>query len=207
MKKFVRLALFLALAIVLNIIESFIPFFNGVVPGLKIGLANVVILFVLYFYSIKEAAFVSILRVLIVGLLRTGLFSITFIFSLSGAITALVFMYLVKRFFKFSIVGVSLVGSLTHSIAQLIAAAIIFKTANLSFYVPVVIFISVPTGIVVGLLAKKVVSMMKKKDGLVDETEVETEEDKSIDNYIIEDGMTLSSAVGAASNAGSQIKK
>lgn len=195
LKKVVRLALFLALAIVLNIAESFIPFFNGVVPGLKIGLTNVIILFVLYFYSIGEAIVVSLLRVVIVGLLRTGLFSIPFIFSLAGAITALIFMYLAKRFFKFSIIGVSVIGSVTHSIAQLVAAMFIFKTANFSFYVPVILLISVPTGIIVGVLARKVLSLMNKKDGIEEEPVVEEETVEDENQLDFDERLTLKDAV------------
>lgn len=209
MKKFVRLALFLALAIVLNIVESFIPFFNGIVPGLKIGLANVIVLFVLYFYSIKEAAFVSILRVLVVGLLRTGLFSVTFIFSLAGAISALIFMYLAKRFCKFTIVGVSVVGSVMHSIAQLVAAALIFRTANLTFYIPIILLIAVPTGVLVGLLADKVLDMMNKKDGIEATPKEVVAEEKDDDefHFEVEKNVPLSEAVEAANRKYSELSK
>lgn len=84
-----------AIAILFNIIESFIPFFY--IPGIKIGLANIIIVAVLYLYGIKEAFYVSILRIIVVGLLRTGLFSTTFLFSLAGAILSLTAMSILKK--------------------------------------------------------------------------------------------------------------
>ena len=96
-KQFTRLSLLLALSVVLNLIESVIPIFNGVIPGLKIGLANIVIMFVLYEYSFRNTLYISILRVVIVGILRTGLFSITFWFSLGGTLLSVFMMYIVKK--------------------------------------------------------------------------------------------------------------
>ena len=82
-KKFVRLSMFLALSVVLNLVEAFIPIFNGYIPGLKLGLANIVTLFIIFEFSFKDAIYVSMLRVFLVAILRTGLFSITFFFSIS----------------------------------------------------------------------------------------------------------------------------
>ena len=109
MKKLARLTLLLTLALVLSLIESVIPIFNGfIIPGLKLGLANVVILFVLYSYGIKDVFFISILRVLIIGILQSGLFNITFFFSISGAIVSLLIMYFSKKFFPFSFSSVTM---------------------------------------------------------------------------------------------------
>lgn len=160
MKKTVRLSLFLALAIVLNIIESFIPLFNGYIPGLKLGLANIIVLFVLYFYSFKDALYISILRVLLVGILRTGLFSITFFFSLGGALCSCIFMYLSKKFLKLSMIGVSIVGSIMHSVGQILIASFIFKM-SLGYYLPFLLILSIPTGIIVGLVSKKLLKYVQ----------------------------------------------
>jgi len=94
MKKEIRIAMLLAFSIVLNILESFIPVFN--IPGIRIGLANIPILVTLYIYEFKDALYVSILRVFVVGILRTGLFSTTFYFSLFGSIFSIISMYLIK---------------------------------------------------------------------------------------------------------------
>ena len=96
-KKISRLAMLLAISVILNIVESFFPIFTGIVPGLKIGLANIIIVATLYLYGSKEAFYVSILRIIVVGFLRTGLFSSTFLFSISGAIFSLIIMILLKK--------------------------------------------------------------------------------------------------------------
>ena len=106
-KKIVRLALFLALGVVLNIIESSLPILIPV-PGVKLGIANTVGLIVLYFYGPKEYALIGFLRVLLVALLRTGIGSIAFILSLSGWFVSTLFVLLIYSFKKVSIYGLIL---------------------------------------------------------------------------------------------------
>ena len=105
----------LALAITLNIIENIFPLFNGTVPGVKLGLTNIVILFSLYKYGFKESFFLSITRVFLVSILNTGLFSVAFFLSLSGAVTSIIFMYLFKRFTKLNIVFIPFFRSNNYS--------------------------------------------------------------------------------------------
>ena len=158
LKKFMRLTMFLALSIVLSIIESMFPILNGIVPGLKLGLANIVIIIVLYIYGFKDALYVSILRVILVGLLRTGLFSINFLFSISGAILSLLFMNLFKKINKLSIIGISVIGSIAHSIGQIIIAIIILKSTAIIYYLPWLLLLSIPTGIIVGIVSKYIIN-------------------------------------------------
>ena len=80
-KRISKLSMLLALSLVLSLVESYIPILNGVIPGFKVGFANIVVLFALYNLSFREAISLSILRVFIMGILRTGLFSITFTFT------------------------------------------------------------------------------------------------------------------------------
>lgn len=135
-------------------------FFNGSIPGVKLGLANAVILLVIYKYSFKDAFSVSVLRVILMGILRTGLFSVTFFFSLSGAVLSVVFMSLFKKT-KLSIIGVSVIGSVMHGVGQLIAASFLLKNSAIINYVPVVIIFSIPTGIIVGIIGKEFVKHFK----------------------------------------------
>lgn len=158
-QKCARLSMLTAAAIVLNIFESFIPFLN--IPGIKIGLANIIILSILYVYGIKEAIYVSILKVLIVGILRTGLFSTTFLFSLSGAVLSLIMMFLAKKINIFSIIGVSIIGSISHSIGQLIMAYIILKNNSVYLYLPILLIVSIITGMLVGIISKEIVKYLK----------------------------------------------
>ena len=157
MKKEIRIAMLLAFSIVLNILESFIPIFN--VPGIRIGLANIPILVTLYIYGFKDALYVSILRVFVVGILRTGLFSTTFYFSLFGSIFSIISMYLIKKL-KLSIIGVSIFGSFMHNIGQLVAAFIFINT-NLLYYLPFLTILSIISGIFIGLISKETIKILK----------------------------------------------
>ena len=162
LKKFTRLTMLLALSVVLNIMESFIPFFNGNIPGLKLGLANIIILVVLYMFSFKDALFVSILRVILVGLLRTGLFSISFFFSLGGAIVSIIVMYFSHKT-KLSIIGVSILGSISHSIGQILMAIFIMNNIYIVYYIPWLLLFSVPTGILTGVFSKVLMENLENR--------------------------------------------
>ncbi|NLL44573.1 MAG: Gx transporter family protein [Mollicutes bacterium] len=163
LKKFTRLTMLLSLSVVLNIFESFIPLFNGFIPGLKLGLANSIVLMVLYLFSFKDAIYISILRVFMVGILRIGLFSVTFCFSLGGAILSVISMALAKKYTKLSIIGVSIVGSIMHSIGQILVAIIILKTYNIIYYLPWLLIFSIPTGIFIGVISKELVKYFEKR--------------------------------------------
>lgn len=163
-KKITRLAMFLAISIVLNIIESFFPFFNGLIPGFKIGLANIITLSVLYLYGFKDSLYIAILRVFLVGILRTGLFSTTFFFSLTGVICSIIVMYIFKKVNKFSIIGVSILGSIAHSSGQLLTAIAILKNTSMAYYLPFIIILAIPSGILVGILSKETMKYLNYKN-------------------------------------------
>lgn len=148
-----------AISIVISIIESYFTFISDFIPGLKLGLSNIVIIFVLYKYNFKLASIVSLVRVLIVALLRTG-FGINFFFSLSGAIFSIISMFLVKKT-KLSIIGVSIVGSLFHSIGQILIGILILDNYNITYYLPYLLIFSIPTGLIVGLISKKLINGIK----------------------------------------------
>lgn len=162
MKKYMRLVMLLSFSIVLSILESFIPLFNGYIPGLKLGLANIIVLIVLYKYDTKDVFFVSVLRVIVVGLMRTGLFSVNFFFSLSGALFSAVSMILFKKT-KLSMIGVSVVGSIFHSIGQILIAILLLKNNNMIYYLPWLLLFSIPTGLFVGYVSKKMLSELEDK--------------------------------------------
>lgn len=156
-KKIAKLSMLLSISVVLGLIESFIPIMSGIVPGIKLGLANIVIVFAIYELSFKDAIYISVLRVLLIGILRTGLFSISFFFSLSGALLSIVFMFLAKEYTKMSIVGVSVVGSIFHSVAQIIVACIFLSNINIVYYLPILLISSIVTGLIVGSISSKLV--------------------------------------------------
>lgn len=156
-KKIAKLSMLLSISVVLGLLESFIPIMSGIVPGIKLGLANIVIVFAIYELSFKDALYISILRVILIGILRTGLFSISFFFSLVGALLSIVFMYLVKKYTKMSIVGVSIIGSISHSIGQIIVACIFLSNINVVYYLPILLISSIITGLVVGSISNKII--------------------------------------------------
>lgn len=156
-KRIAKLSMLLSISVVLGLIESFIPIMGGIVPGIKLGLANIVIVFAIYELSFKDAIYISVLRVLLIGILRTGLFSISFFFSLAGALLSIIFMYLTKEYTKMSIVGVSVVGSISHSVAQIIVACIFLSNINIVYYLPILLISSIVTGVIVGSISSKLV--------------------------------------------------
>ena len=123
-----------AMSVVIGIIESYFTFLGDIIPGLKLGLANVIILFALYKYNFNKALMISIIRVFIVALIRTGLMEI-FLFSLGGALLSIIAMSLVKKT-KLSIIGVSIVGSISHSIGQVLIGILILNNHNIIYYLP-----------------------------------------------------------------------
>lgn len=160
LKKCVRISMLVSLGVVLNIIESMIPLFN-IIPGVKLGLANIVSLLLIYIYGFKDALLVSIVRVLIVSMLRTGLFSISFLFSITGSIFSLIVMNLFKKT-NLSIIGVSILGSIVHSLAQLSLAIFILDNINVIYYLPIIGIASLLSGILIGILSKELISFYKE---------------------------------------------
>lgn len=150
----------LALSILLSILESFFPFVNGYIPGIKLGIANVITIIVLIIYGRKEAFELSFLRVILMGILRTGLFSTTFFFSLGGALFSITAMSLVQKS-KLSIIGISIMGSIFHSIGQICVAIFLLKVPTLLYYLPWMILFSIITGSIIGYFAKQLISHFK----------------------------------------------
>ena len=155
-KRISKLSMLLALSLVLSLVESYIPILNGIIPGFKAGFANIVVLFALYNLSFREAISLSILRVFIMGILRTGLFSITFTFSLAGALLSVVAMFLAKNYTKLSIVGVSIIGAIFHSIGEIVIAMLFLSNTNIVYYLPILLVVSLLTGYLVGIITDKI---------------------------------------------------
>ena len=158
-KDITKIAILTSICVVISIIESYFTFIGDIIPGLKLGLANIVIIFTLYEYNFKTAITVSLVRVLIVALLRTG-FGINFFFSLSGALFSIIAMVLVKKT-KLSIIGVSIVGSIFHSIGQVLVGILVLNNYNITYYLPYLLIFSIPTGIIVGIVSKKLIDNTK----------------------------------------------
>ncbi len=154
MRKTAYLGLYLALALVCSYIESLIPISFGI-PGIKLGLANVVVILVLYDLGAAWAAAVSVLRILLAGFMFGNMFSI--IYSLSGGLLSLGCMLLLKKTGKFKIISVSAAGGVTHNLGQIIAAALVVENINLFYYYPVLLTAGVITGVLIGTAAQEIV--------------------------------------------------
>ncbi len=155
-QKIALLGVLLAVTIVIAILESFIPSFT--IPGIKLGFANIIILVTLYEVGIWEAAFINLVRVLIVSLVRGTFLSMGFFMSLTGAFLSLgvmILFYLLIK--KFSIIGVSVIGSLFHVIGQVLIAMIYMGSVYVVYYLPIIGISAVITGILVGFIARAII--------------------------------------------------
>ena len=156
-QKMALLGVLTAMAIVIAILESFIPSVG--IPGVKLGLANIIILIILYELGIVEAIAVNLLRVLVVGLIRGTFLSMGFFMSLTGAVfslTIMIIFYLLIK--KFSIIGVSVIGSIFHVAGQIVIAMIYLGTAYIVLYLPVIAISAIITGVFVGIVAKLIIN-------------------------------------------------
>ena len=156
-RKTADLGLFAAVAIIFGYVESLVPVFTGI-PGIKLGLANLAVLFILDRYSFKEAALVSVVRILVIGFMFGNLFSI--LYSLAGAALSLTVMELLKKYSGFSLIGISVAGGVTHNIGQLIVAMIVVSNTSLMVYAPALLVAGVLAGILIGGLTKEVVGRL-----------------------------------------------
>lgn len=151
LKRTCILSMLLAMAIVLNMVETLIPIF---IPGVKLGLANIIILIMLYEFKPTEALIVNLLRIIIVGLIRSTLLSPTFLMSLTGGIFSYLLMLLFSRGKIFSPIGVSVLGAVGHTVGQIAIAIILLDTTAVVYYLPLIALLSVFTGVFSGILAR-----------------------------------------------------
>lgn len=145
---------FLALALVCSYVESLIPISFGI-PGVKLGLTNIVVILMLYTIGAKDAILISVLRIILAGFMFGNAFSI--IYSLAGGILSFVVMLLLKDTGKLKILSISTAGGISHNVGQLIVAALVVENYNILFYVPVLIIAGIITGFLIGLLAGEIV--------------------------------------------------
>lgn len=144
------LGLFLAFALILSYVESLIPITIGV-PGVKLGLANLAVVLVLYLYGAKEAFLVDVLRILLTGFLFGNLFGI--LYSLAGGLFSFLVMWLCKKCQRFGFYGVSLAGGVAHNMGQLMVAAFVVETRGIYYYLPALLIAGCVMGFLIGLLA------------------------------------------------------
>ena len=153
-----RVALMASLALIFSYVEAIIPYNPGI-PGIKLGIANVVTVIALYKYGWKEAASVSVIRIIVAGLLFNGVFGM--LYSLAGAVLSLIGMIGLKKTGLFSVIGVSMAACVLHNMGQLLVAAALIEDLRIFFYFPVLLFSGIAAGILVGIISTMVLRVVK----------------------------------------------
>ena len=148
-KRLVLLAMLTAVAMILSYVESLLP--SGGIPGVKMGLANIAVIFALFRFGWKEAAALSLVRVVLVSLLFGSVGAM--LYSLAGAVLSLAVMALLRRIDRFSTVGISVAGGVAHNAGQILMAMLILQTKQLLGYLPVLAVSGIAGGVLTGLAA------------------------------------------------------
>ena len=157
-KKIAVLALAVALAMILSFVESQIPAFVAI-PGVKVGLANIAVVFVLYKLGWREAALISLIRVFMVSVLFGT--AVSLCYSVAGAVLSLGGMILLKKTGLFSTVAVSVSGGVLHNVGQILMACLLLETNVIKYYLPFLIVSGVIAGIVIGLVSAVMVKRVE----------------------------------------------
>ena len=159
-KAVATLGVSLALALILSYIEVLIPPMVSAVPGIKIGLANIITLFLLYRLGAREAITVAASRVVLAALLFGSALSLAY--SASGAALAIAVMIILRASGRFSAVGVSIGGAVAHNVGQVVCAVIILGTREIGYYAVVLSVSGVLSGIFVGIAGALLLRHIKR---------------------------------------------
>lgn len=146
-------AMLVALAMIFSYVESLIPISMGI-PGIKLGVANLVTVLGIFFLGPCEVLTVVIMRIFLVGFMFGN--GVSIIYSLAGGLLSLTVMLIIKKTDKFSMVSVSVAGGISHNIGQLLAAAIVLKSTAVGYYLPPLLVAGTLTGLLIGIVAQKV---------------------------------------------------
>lgn len=157
-KSIARYALLIALALVLSWVESLLPL-SFSVPGIKMGLPNIVVVFALYQADLRSAAVISLMRVLLVSLLFGNFFSLAY--AAAGAALSLCVMGLLRATGKFGCTGVSVAGAVAHNLGQILVAVILLETKQLVWYFPALCVSGAVAGVCIGLLSGLIIKRVK----------------------------------------------
>lgn len=148
---------FTALALIFSYVESLIPIQLGI-PGVKLGLANLIIVIALYKMRLSEVFLLSIVRILLSGFLFGNYFSI--LYSLAGGLLSLAVMALLKKTGDFSVMGISMAGGVFHNVGQLVVAMMVVETFSVGYYLPVLLVAGLVTGFLIGVAASEMLKRL-----------------------------------------------
>ena len=152
-------AIMTSLAMIFSYVEVLIPFHFGI-PGIKLGLANLVVVIALYILKPTQALLISVARIVLVSFLFGSMSSM--LYSLAGGILSFLVMLLLKKCGGFSMMGISIAGGVSHNIGQLLVAAMVVESMNIFYYMPVLLVAGLITGMLIGIVAKSVCRHIKK---------------------------------------------
>lgn len=152
------MAFIIAFAMILSFVESRIPAFVAI-PGVKVGLANIAVIFTLYKLGIKEAVVVSFIRAILISMLFGS--PVSLIYSLSGATLSLLTMILLKKFTPLAEVAISVTGGVMHNVGQIAAASFLLSTNVVIYYLPFLLVSGTIAGIVVGIASAILIKRVK----------------------------------------------
>lgn len=144
---------FTSLALILSYVELLIPINFGI-PGMKLGLANLLVVILLYKGCPRDALLLSVIRILLSGLIFGNMFSI--FYSLGGGLLSLAVMVFLKKTGQFTVAGISIAGGASHNVGQLLVAMFVVQTYQVGYYLPVLLIAGVITGAVIGILSAEV---------------------------------------------------
>lgn len=162
MKKLATNGIFIALALIFSYLEKFIPVeFIIPIPGIKLGLANIVTIAALILLDVRSAAVITVLRCVLANMLFGTPMSM--IFAISGAILALTIMTVLKTGYNriYSVIGISAAGAAAHNIGQIAAAAVVMKSTAIFAYLPLLLIASMLTGFVTGVIAQSIIRRLE----------------------------------------------
>lgn len=159
-KKIALCGLLTALAILMGYVEMLIPM-PMIVPGIKLGLANVIVVITMYSLGPKTALFISLIRVILCGLLFAGFAGL--LYSLAGAVCSFAVMALLYKTGKMSITGVSIAGGVFHNVGQIVVAALVVENIKMAYYLPFLLVSGVVTGFLIGMVSRLCLPYVNRK--------------------------------------------
>lgn len=159
-KKVALLGIMTSVALILSYIEAILPPIWSAVPGIKMGFPNIVIIFILYRFGVKEAAIVSFIRIFIVALLFGNV--MTLAYSCAGAFLSIVLMAIFKKINAFSVVGTSIVGGVAHNLGQILVAIFLFDTVQLGYYMAILAVTGTIAGVFIGIAGAFLLKRLEK---------------------------------------------
>ncbi len=159
-KRIAYYGLLVALAFIFSYIEFLIPINLGV-PGIKLGLANLVVIISLYLFGIREAAAISFIRIVLTGFTFGNVAAM--IYSLAGGVLSLIVMIIAKKTDKLSLMGVSVLGGVFHNVGQIAVAVVVLETGSLVYYLPILLISGTVAGTIIGIIAARVIIRLPKE--------------------------------------------